>query len=207
MTSSAIPLLQRAREGSPEALDELFERFSGKLLALIRLRMGALRNRMESRDVLQSTWIKALRGLDDFSGDDSSGLQAWLAAIARNQIHDLNDRHHADRRRLDREQGLSQPDALEASVASIVSRIALHDRSRRLEDALLELPERQREAVVLRNLEELSFVEMSERLGRSPDACRMLYSRSLAALTLLMRGSEEPVTPGPVVGEPRGDSL
>ena len=37
---------------------------------------------------------------------------------------------------------------------------------------------------MLRKLEELSFAEIGERLGRSPDACRMLLARAMTALTL-----------------------
>ena len=158
--------MRRARDGSSEALGELAERYSGKLLALIRLRMGRLRDRMESRDVLQNTLVKALRGVESFDGEESGPLLAWLATIAHNEIRDLQDHHHAHRRRLDLEQGEVRLDDLEASVASMVSRIAMGERSRQLEVALLELPEAQREVVVLRAFEELSFGEIGERLGR-----------------------------------------
>ena len=46
--------------------------------------------------------------------------------------------------------------------------------------------EAQREAIVLRKLEELSFREIGERLGRSEDASRMLFGRAMAALTLAL---------------------
>ncbi len=181
---SAADLLARARSGEPDALDQLFDRVSGKLLALIRIRMGALRERMESRDLLQGTLIKALGSLDQFAGRDSAALMAWLGAIARNEIRDQLDRQHAGRRRRDLEVAIDDAPELEASVASMVSRLAVDERLRRLESALLELPEDQREVVVLRSFEELEFRAVGERMGRSADACRMLYARALAALTM-----------------------
>ena len=48
----------------------------------------------------------------------------------------------------------------------------------------------QRELIVLRKLEELSYREIGERMGKSPDACRMLLARAMTALTLATRGSE-----------------
>lgn len=181
---SAADLLARARSGEPDALDQLFDRVSGKLLALIRIRMGALRERMESRDLLQGTLTKALGSLDQFAGRDSAALMAWLGAIARNEIRDQLDRQHAGRRRRDLEVAIDDAPELEASVASMVSRLAVDERLRRLESALLELPEDQREVVVLRSFEELEFRAVGERMGRSADACRMLYARALAALTM-----------------------
>jgi DNA-directed RNA polymerase specialized sigma24 family protein len=41
--------------------------------------------------------------------------------------------------------------------------------------------------ILLRKFEELSFAEIGERLGKSPDACRMLLARAMTALTLEMR--------------------
>ena len=188
--------MRRARDGSKEALGELVEQYSGKLLALIRLRMGRLRRRMESRDVLQSTLVKAMGAIDRFEGEESGRFLAWLATIAHHEIADLRDHHRAQRRRLDLEEGLSRADELEASVASMVSRIALDERSRRLEAALLELPEAQREVVILRAYEELGFAEIGERLGRSADAARMLYARAMTALTVQMRQGGETTPEG-----------
>ena len=62
-------LLRAARDGSPQALGELYERLGGRLLALIRLRMGRdLRARLESRDILQNTLLKSFQRLDQFDG-------------------------------------------------------------------------------------------------------------------------------------------
>ena len=55
-------LLLEAKEGSDEALNRLLERCAGKLLALIRLRMDrGLRARVESRDILNATMLKAFQ--------------------------------------------------------------------------------------------------------------------------------------------------
>lgn len=75
---------------------------------------------------------------------------------------------------------------LAARVRSETSRIALGEELARLEHALETLAPDQREVIVLRRLEELSFGEVAERLGRSPDACRMLFARAMTSLTLAM---------------------
>jgi len=61
---------------------------------------------------------------------------------------------------------------------------ALHRE--RLEQAIESLGEDHRKVILLRHFEELSFPEIAECLGRSPDACRMLLARAMAALTVKM---------------------
>ncbi len=184
-------LLRRARAGSADALGELLASCGGKLLALIRLRLGpTLRREVESRDVLQSTLLKGLERFEQFGGAEQRTLAAWLARIATNEIRDLADYHGRQRRDGRLRASLdSMPEAahLAARVRSQTSRIALDERQALLEHALEALSPEQREAIILRRFEELSYGEMGERLGRSPDACRMLHARALAALTTSMR--------------------
>ena len=60
-----------------------------------------------------------------------------------------------------------------------------------LETALEELGDAQREIIVLRKLEELTFPEIANRLGKSEDACRMAFSRAMAALTLKLASPQK----------------
>ena len=48
------------------------------------------------------------------------------------------------------------------------------------------MPDAQREIIMLRMLEELTFPEIGVRLGKSDDACRMAFARAMSALTLRM---------------------
>ncbi|RMH18806.1 MAG: sigma-70 family RNA polymerase sigma factor [Acidobacteria bacterium] len=178
-------LLRRAREGSQEALEELFARCGGRLLSLVRLRMGpALRRRLESRDVLQATLLKAFAHLDRVNAEDGASLMAWLARIAGNEIRDQAAYHNRQRRAAAREVPLEDGDAVATRVRSAVSRLILDQRTRWLEQALESLPPAQREVIVLRRFEELPWAAVGERLGIGADAARMRYARAMAALTL-----------------------
>jgi RNA polymerase sigma-70 factor (ECF subfamily) len=187
-TDDTEDVLRRAREGSREALGRLLEGCGEHLLAIIRLRLGpALRQRIESRDVLQSTFLKALGHVEGFRGVSRESLMAWLARIAENEIRDLAAFHGRKRRKADRtvEVGdATELDRLAADLRSETSRIALQERSVRLVEVLERMSEEHREVVVLRQLEELPFAEVGRRMGRSPDACRMLLARAMAVLTM-----------------------
>jgi RNA polymerase sigma-70 factor (ECF subfamily) len=187
-TGPPSSLLREARQGSDQAMNELMREVAPRLLGFIRLCLGSdLRRRVESQDVLQSTLLKAFQRMEQFEGSGTRSLYAWMAAIARNEIRDQRDFH--GRRRRDAAMVLSLGsglEQLEAKVRSEVSRIQLRERELQLEHALEELKPAQREIIVLRKFEELSFAEIGERLGKSPDACRMLFARAMAALTRSM---------------------
>ena len=180
-------LLQRARSGSPEALNLLYERCAGRLLAFIRLRLGKeLRLRLESRDILQATLLKSVEHLGELKGDQTQSLMAWLARIAEHEIRDCADFHHRQRRDAAREMPLDDDAPLPALTRSALSRVILDERASHLEAALETLSADHREVILLRKFEELSFAEIGRRLGKSEDACRMLLARAMTALTLKM---------------------
>jgi len=182
-------LLLAARAGSADALERLYQRVSGRLLAIVRLRMGRdLRSRMESQDILQATLIKSFERLDQFAGGDGATLMAWLARIAENEIRDQADFQHRQRRDIAASIPLDDAHELAATrVRSAFSQVAIGEEAARLEAALEKLDADHREVIVLRKLEELSFKEIAARMGRTEDACRMLLARAMVALTLTLR--------------------
>jgi len=185
--TESTALLQQARGGSDDALNRLFRRYGPKLLALIRVRMGSLRGRTESRDVLNVVLLKAFQRLEQFEGGDARALMGWLARIAENEIRDQADYHARERRDAAKLEGDGQLATLAARVRSQVSLVVLDEETARLERALAELDPDHREVILLRHFEELGFREIARRMGRSADACRMLLARAMTALTLKLR--------------------
>jgi len=190
--AESTALLEQARRGSPEALDRLYERVAPRLLAIIRLRLGAdLRARLESRDILQATLLKSFQHIDRFGGEDGASLMAWLARIAEREILDQADYLHRGRRDVARELPLDAGlDRAAAHMRSALSQAALTQEVGRLLQAIETLEPDYREVILLRKLEERSFREVAARLGRSEDACRMLLVRAMAALTLALHGTD-----------------
>jgi RNA polymerase sigma-70 factor (ECF subfamily) len=185
MESESASLLMRARGGSSEAWDALYGRCASKLLALIRVRMGqALRAQLESRDILQGALLKGFERLPQFHGESGASLMAWLARIAENELRDRVDHQHRQRRDAAQTVGLEEAGAeVQAQVRSALSQLVWTEQAERLERALESLEEAQRELIVLRKLEELSFKEIGLRLEKSEDACRMAFGRAMAELT------------------------
>ena len=184
-------LLREARQGSPDALGELYARYGGRLLAFIRMKMGRdLRARIESRDILQATLLKSFQRLAQFEGGNAATLMGWLVRIAENEIRDQVDFQHRRRRDVAAAVPLDAGGIdIPASVRSALSAAVLNEQAERLGAALETMEPDHREVIVLRKLEELSFKDVAARMGRSEDACRMLLARAMVALTLKLKAA------------------
>ena len=109
--------------------------------------------------------------------------------IAENEIRDQADFHGRRRRDAAKEAGLDEDAAagLPAQLRSQVSRLILDEEALRLEQALEAIEPHYREIILMRKFEELDFETIGARLGKNPDACRMLLARALAALTVRLK--------------------
>lgn len=183
-------LVREAKNGSQEALNRLFALYGHRLLALIRIRMGpSLRRQLESQDLLQQTLLKAFERFDQFDGAGETTLMGWFGAIARNEIRDQAKYLHRGGRDVKRAVPLEAAlDAMVEPVRTEISRIHLLAEAQRLEQAIEGLEDKHREVLLLRRFEELTFPQIGKYLDKSPDACRMLYSRAMAALTFKLQG-------------------
>ena len=183
--SETATLIERAKAGSAGALDALYARCAGKLLPLIRLRMGrSLRTELESRDILQAALLKSFERLGQFEGSGTQSLMAWLARIAENEIRDRADYQGRQRRDAARRVPLEEAEALPVAVRSALTQAILSEEAERVELALESLTDGHREIILLRQFEELTFPEIAARLGKSEDASRMMFARAMTALTI-----------------------
>lgn len=181
-----VQLFEQARGGSSEAMDALYRRAAAKLLPLIRLRLGrTLRAEVESRDILQAVLLKSVARMEQVQ--DGAALMGWFVKIAENEIRDLADYATRQRRDVAQRRPIDDAAAVPAVVRQALSQVILLEDTSRLEAAIAALPDAQREIVMLRSFEELSFPEIATRLEKSPDACRMLFARAMAAMTIHMR--------------------
>jgi RNA polymerase sigma factor (sigma-70 family) len=138
---------------------------------------------------VQSTLVKALSHFGEFAGANRGSLMAWLARIAENEVRDQASYHGRQRRDAARRVSLeASPEAttLAARVRSQTSLLAHGEQVAALERALESLSPDHRDVIVLRAIEERELSEVAEKLGRSADACRMLFARAMTALTLAM---------------------
>jgi RNA polymerase sigma-70 factor, ECF subfamily len=190
----AIPeiFLAQARAGDTAALGQLFELYRNYLRLIARPMIdNALKLKLDASDLVQETFLKAHRQFADFAGRNGMELMAWLRRILVRTLAD-QARYHRSRGRNVRRQlslealleqaGGAAQQALADSLPSPSSLAVRRERAVLLADALEKLPTDYREVFVLRNIDHIPFNEIATRLGRSPGATRVLWTRAMQRL-------------------------
>jgi len=156
-------LVQRAQAGDREAFRELVERYQRKIAALA---LGMLRSREDALDIVQETFTKAYQSLDRFKGD--SAFYTWVYRIAHNLCVD-HQRRTAKQPQLSLDAAtpgepppLPAPDGPRPDQPFDRARDA--EIARRLHEAIRELTPDHRAVILLRELEGLSYEEISQVL-------------------------------------------
>jgi RNA polymerase sigma-70 factor, ECF subfamily len=186
-------LLSGARQGDQQQLGRLLTLYRNYLTILATTQLDArLRRRVSPSDVVQEAMLGAYRDFPKFRGSSERELLGWLRQILINCLHHAFDAHvQAGRRDVRREISLDEMNgAMDRSVARLAAVIAdkgpspsapAHERERAvaIADQLAKLKPDDRDVIVLRNLQGLSFEEVADRMGRKPGAVRMLWLRAI----------------------------
>jgi RNA polymerase sigma-70 factor (ECF subfamily) len=183
-----------ARRGEARALETLFARNLPPLVAFIRSRAGkAIAARESALDLAQSVYREVLQDADKMELRDEGAFRNWLFMAATRKVLDRAKYLGRERRDVAREEPLPtagpEADAALAGYASICSpshHAAAKEELARVEKAVQELPEDQRDAVVLSRLMNLSYDQIATQMDRTESAVRGLVARGLAALSDLL---------------------
>jgi RNA polymerase sigma-70 factor (ECF subfamily) len=199
LESPVVQLIDKARQGNRTSLGELLQQYRNYLSVLASSQIDKrLLPRVSPSDVVQETMLRAQKNFVQFRGESEQELLAWLRQILVNNLATFVEQHMiAARRDLRREVSMNQ---LGAAVEKSTIRLAalLADRGnspsmvvQRREDAVVladrlsQLSPDYCEVLVLRNLQQLSFEEIAQRLNRSVGATRMLWLRAIDKLRSL----------------------
>jgi RNA polymerase sigma-70 factor (ECF subfamily) len=177
---SDLELVRRAQRGERGAFDLLVLRYQHKVVKLVA---RLLRDPTEAEDVAQEAFIKAYRALGSFRGD--SAFYTWLYRIAVNTAR--NTMASRQRRPIDYEADLSETEqsAVESRMrhtdtpeATVLSD-EIHETVNR---AVAELPEDLRTAIILREVEGLSYEEIAAAMDCPVGTVRSRIFRAREAI-------------------------
>jgi RNA polymerase sigma-70 factor, ECF subfamily len=170
-------LLRRAAKGDEEAFTVLYRRHQA---AIYRFALRMTGNAWASEEIVQDVFMTLMREPKKYDAERAA-LAAYLYGIARNRVM-----KHLER--LPREVALDEQNengARGAAVTNVVTPMHWAERQERLKQvrsAVLDLPAEFREAVVLCELEELSYEEASQRIGCPIGTIRSRLHRGRALL-------------------------
>ena len=176
--------------------DELLEKCRAYLILLASSQVDKwLRQRIDASDLVQLTMLDAVANRDQFRGVSEGELLAWLRSILSNNLVDAVRYYARAKRDVARNVSLESQisesfrrvDALVTDTASTPSQnAARNEQLLRLPLALDQLPEGQRDAILLHHLQGLKLSETAQRMERSEAAVGGLLHRGLKRLHELL---------------------
>lgn len=184
--------VRAAGGGDGASLAWLVERFSPYLLAQASYRLrGPLGAHVSPEDVVQDVWAVALRALPELRaapGHEAATFLKFLSTTLLYRSNELTRRHlRRDRKAASTSEApLSQ---LPRESVAVLSKIARKEAEQAVLREIEELPEADREVVVLRAIEQNSNQRVAELLGQTPNAVSLRFNRALARLRERCRGS------------------
>ena len=194
-------VLLAVRAGDDSANEELFVLHYPRLRRLIAARMDTrLRQRVSPSDVIQETWIEAYRRLPAYLETEPIGFFPWLLQIAFNRLTDFHRRHVlASKRSVLREcdywlpaGSASQParNLIDNLAGPEQGSIIAHERER-LNWALGQLDDLEREIVLLRHMERRSVAELAQVFKLPESTVKSKHFRALKKLRNLLGKAQE----------------
>src|SRR5262245_9555041 len=187
-------LLGQALAGDRQAVEQLFALHRPYLHHLVELRLDPrLRPRVDPSDVVQEAQLEALRRLPEYLRQQPLPFRLWLRQLTYDRLLMAYRRHvKTARRAVGQEVGLPDRSSLLlaqqllAGGSSPSQQVSKEEMARRVRQALAKLPEADREVLMLRTFEGLSFQEVSHLLQIEPAAARKRHGRALLRLHQLL---------------------
>jgi RNA polymerase sigma factor (sigma-70 family) len=178
--ASTTDLLQRARAGDAQALDDLILRNRAPLRRWARGRLPRwTRDLRDTEDLVQETLAQTIRHINDFEPRHEGALQAYLRQALINKVRD-------EVRRVTRyptPAGIDEKDEHADPSASPLEEAIGSEAIARYEGALQRLRSEERELIIARVELQQSYAQIATAHGKaSPDAARMAVTRALVRL-------------------------
>lgn len=184
-------VIVRARRREPAAFDVLVETYSARLYGFFYRLTGS---RHDAEDLLQELFVRLVRTIGHYEHDGR--FDGWLFRIATNLVRDRVRRSRKGRAirgeagAADDEEGGPLEQRPDLSAPPPTESLERAEQIDRMQAAIAQLPEGEREVILLRHFSQLSFREIAELMDTPLGTALARAHRGLARLRELMGGSE-----------------
>ncbi|GMK42196.1 RNA polymerase sigma factor RpoE [Paenibacillus sp. CCS19] len=170
-------LIREIKDGNVQMYAELMRRYQRKILAFIYHMLKSAKLELMAEDLCSETFYKAYRSLHSFRELDAS-FSTWLYTIARNTVLSELRKQKAGSVPLEESNviPLAPPDAVPEL------RLLQNERMSMVREAINNLPEKQRSALILREYEQLDYQEIASILGQTVSSVKSLLFRARASV-------------------------
>ena len=208
-----MAIMKDDRQPTNDAAEPQREALVRKMEACRRYLLSIAARRLEpdliakggASDIVQDTYLEAHRDIDRFCGETDGQVRAWLRQILHHNVINFARRYHAGKRVVGQEVSLDRPGDsdqrpyLFPSEDPTPSAEAIRNEEAVLvNQALARLAEKDRQILVWRNIENLSFETIAERIDGNPSQARKAWLRAIERL----RGVLESLPHAPIASSP-----
>jgi RNA polymerase sigma factor (sigma-70 family) len=163
-------LIAMARAGNPGAFEAIVERYQGRLLGFCRQMLGSTE---DAEDILQEVFVNAYRAM--LADEREINLRPWLYRIARNRCLNYLRKPKADAQE-------SMDMVPEVEAASTAEKVHNREEFRQILSDVNKLPETQRAALLLREMDALSYEEIAAAMETTVPSVKSLLVRARISL-------------------------
>jgi RNA polymerase sigma factor (sigma-70 family) len=163
-------LIAMARAGNPGAFEAMVDRYQGRLLGFCRQMLGSTE---DAEDVMQEVFVNAYKAM--LADEREINLRPWLYRIARNRC--LN---YLRKPKADAQETMDMVPEVEA--ASTAERVHNREEFRQILSDVNKLPETQRAALLLREMDALSYEEIAAAMDTTVPSVKSLLVRARISL-------------------------
>jgi RNA polymerase sigma-70 factor (ECF subfamily) len=188
-------LIREIKDGNVELYAELIDRYERKILTFIYHMLKSAGMEMLAEDLCQETFYKAYRSLSTFREVEAS-FSTWLYTIARNTVLSELRKNKAGQVSLD-DCGYTPHASFEQMPEQTMLR---NEKVSMVRNAINNLPEKQRSALILREYEQLDYQEIANILGQTVSSVKSLLFRARASV----KNQLEPYLTEPIFKEYEG---
>lgn len=171
MPNNDLDLIEKAKKGDKRAFGKIYEKF---LPRIYRFVFYLVPDSAIAEDITQDTFVKSWESLAKFSGKKGT-VQSYLYAIARNGVIDYQRKKKESRLNMDYAQQIGSDENLEDKVINL-------ERVSKVHQALSDLSKEDRDLIVLRYFEEMSYKEIADIVGQSEGAVRVKTHRIVKSM-------------------------
>ncbi|MNW25665.1 ECF RNA polymerase sigma-E factor [compost metagenome] len=188
-------LIQEIKQGNVEMYSELMRRYQRKILAFVYHMLKSSNLEMMAEDLCSETFYKAYKSLGTFREVDAS-FSTWLYTIARNTV--LSEL----RKQRSGSVPLEESGYVPVAPADLIPEQAIlrTEQVEMVREAIKNLPEKQRSALILREYDQLDYQEIAKILGQTVSAVKSLLFRARSSV----KNQLEPYLFEPVFEEREG---
>lgn len=191
LSTDTLDLVRRAQAGDPVALNSLFERYLPRVRQIVGLRLKHRSSYFDDfEDLVQESLLKALKSLDTFHEKSEGTFRNWMSHCVQSVVIDQGRAGRAKKRgggnvrRFSEIEAESLTSTVFAGQGPSPAEVACkREMEEQLEQAIWDLDEHYREAIILRSLCEMSYADVAEAMGFAQEAtARKVCSRAVKKL-------------------------